>query len=179
MVLELVGAEFCHEADAAAFLLFVEEDAGAEGGDLGEGQLELQAAVAAEGAEDVASEALGMDADEWRGGVDVAHDQGYQAFYAAGRVGVLGGLFAAGARGGEVALEPVNAEVSPAGGEVGFGDLEDFCERHGSSLDAMGCGLRFANQILCWNDNQMGKATAEAKAKQRQRMKQIACGNDN
>ena len=48
LVLKFVGAEFCHEADAAAFLLFVEEDAGAGVGDGGEGELKLLAAVAAE-----------------------------------------------------------------------------------------------------------------------------------
>ena len=47
LVLELVGAELGHEADAAAFLLLVEEDAGALVGDASEGEVELVVAVAA------------------------------------------------------------------------------------------------------------------------------------
>jgi len=57
-VLEFVGAELGHKADATAFLLFVEEDAGACVGDGEHGELELLTAVAAEGVEDVSCEAL-------------------------------------------------------------------------------------------------------------------------
>ena len=84
LVLKLVGAELGHEADAAAFLLLVEEDAGAGVGDGGEGEFELLAAVTAQGVEDVAGEALGVDADDGRGGVDVAHDEGHGGFDADG-----------------------------------------------------------------------------------------------
>ena len=80
LVLELVGAEFVHEADSAALLHFVEEDAGAGVGDGAEGEFELLAAVAAERMEDVAREALRVDADDGRSSVDVAHDQGDCAF---------------------------------------------------------------------------------------------------
>ena len=58
LVLQLVSFEFGHEADAASFLLLVEEDAGAGLGDHAEGELELEAAIAAERAEDVSGEAL-------------------------------------------------------------------------------------------------------------------------
>lgn len=57
-VLEFVGLELGHEADAAAFLVLVEENAGTGIGDGGEGELELLAAVAAQRVEDVAGEAL-------------------------------------------------------------------------------------------------------------------------
>ena len=76
LVLELVGAELGHEADAAAFLLLVEQDAGAFVGDAGEREVELVVAVAAQGVEDVAGEALRVDADDGRRGVDVAEDEG-------------------------------------------------------------------------------------------------------
>ena len=135
VVLELVGAEFGHEADAAAFLLLVEEDAAAGFGDGGEGELELLAAVAAEGVEDVSGEALGVDADDgrvglavWAGGVEVAHDEGDCGFGAGergGEVGVAGGWI------GDDALEAEDAEVSPAGGEVGVGDLANVREAGG------------------------------------------------
>ena len=128
LVLELVGAELGHEADAAALLLLVEEDAGAGVGDGGHGELELLAAVAAEGVEDVAGEALGVDADDGRRGVDVAHDQGYGGF---GADGGGGDVVVAGSGVVDDALEAEDAELSPAGGEVGFGYFGNACERHG------------------------------------------------
>ncbi|HMD19584.1 MAG TPA: hypothetical protein VKH40_04655, partial [Alloacidobacterium sp.] len=45
LVLQFVGFEFCHEADAAAFLLFVEKDAGAGFGDGFEREFELPAEI--------------------------------------------------------------------------------------------------------------------------------------
>src|SRR5262249_35429408 len=68
LVLEFVGAELGHEADAAAFLLLIEKDSGTGLGDGGEGELELLAAVAAEGMEGIAGEALGGHPDAGWGG---------------------------------------------------------------------------------------------------------------
>lgn len=127
LILKLVGAELGHEADAAALLLLIEEQACAFGGDAGESELELEAAVAAERAEDVAGEALGVDADEGWGGVDVAHDEGDEAFNLRGRGRVWR---AAGKRLGGLALKAENAEMAPAGGEVSLGDLGDAGECH-------------------------------------------------
>lgn len=135
LVLQLVGAELGHEADAASFLLLIEENAGAFRGDFGEGELELEAAVAAEGAEDVAGEALGVDADERRGGVDVAHDESDEAFNLRG----CGGLGrAVGQRLGGLALKAEDAEVAPAAGEIGLGDLCDVGECHASIVGVAG-----------------------------------------
>ena len=135
VVLELVGAELGHEADAAAFLLFVEEDAAAGVGDGGEGELELLAAVAAEGVEDVAGEALGVDADDGRiggavgtDGLEIAHDEGNGGF-GAGERGGEGGVAGFGI--GHDAFEAQDAEVAPAGGEVGVGDLAYISEAGG------------------------------------------------
>jgi hypothetical protein len=134
LVLELVGAELGHEADAAALLLLVEQDAGAFGGDHGEGEVELVVAVAAQGMEDVAGEALGVDADERgrsiRSGGEVAHDEGYGGF---------DGLVRRGAGFGE-AFEAEDAECAPAGGEVGIGDLADCNEGHDCIIDSPGEG---------------------------------------
>src|SRR5881394_1551433 len=114
LVLKLVGAELGHEADAAAFLLLVEEDTGAGVGDGGHGELELLAAVAAEGVEDVAGEALRVDPDDWGCAVDVAHDECHGGFGADG-----GGRDVVVARRGifDEALETKDAELSPSGGE--------------------------------------------------------------
>ncbi len=62
------------------------------------------------------------------GGIDVAHDEGDGRFDADGGSGDgvvtgLGGL--------ADAFEAKDAEVSPAGGEVGIGEFADACERHG------------------------------------------------
>ena len=60
-VLEVVGPQFIQQADAPALLAQVEDDAAAGRGDLLQGQLQLLAAVAALGAEDVAGEAFGVE----------------------------------------------------------------------------------------------------------------------
>ena len=64
LFLEFVGADFSGEADAAAFLAHVEEDAFAGVGDSFHSLAQLAAAVATLGAEDVAGEAFAVDADE-------------------------------------------------------------------------------------------------------------------
>src|SRR5581483_3124127 len=61
LVLKVVGAELVEEADAAALLPEVYEGAGALLRDLPESEVELGGAVAAERAEDLAGEALGVD----------------------------------------------------------------------------------------------------------------------
>jgi hypothetical protein len=127
MVLEFICAQFGHEADAASFLLLVEQDADAFFSDFGEGEFELEPAIAAQGVEDVSCEALGVDADQGRGGMDVTDDEGYEAFDV---FAVLGGFFAAGAGLGQVTLEAEDSEVSPAGGEVGVGYLYDSFKTH-------------------------------------------------
>ena len=48
VILEFVGSKLGHEADAAALLLFVEEDASSFVADFAEGEFELQTAVAAQ-----------------------------------------------------------------------------------------------------------------------------------
>ena len=94
LILEGVGLELGHEADAAAFLVLVDENAGAFGGDEAEGKMKLVVAVAAERVEDVAGEALGVDADDGWGGVDIAYDEGDGGLDADcwGRDGVVAGL---------------------------------------------------------------------------------------
>ena len=64
LLLQLVGPELVEQADAAALLGHVEEDARALLLDARERPLELLAAVAAERVEDVAGQALRVDADE-------------------------------------------------------------------------------------------------------------------
>ena len=77
LVLEVVGAQLVVEADAAALLAHVDDDAAALLGDHLHRLLELLAAVAAHAAEDVAGDALAVHAHEHRLiAVDVAHDEG-------------------------------------------------------------------------------------------------------
>ncbi len=59
--------------------------------------------------------------------MDVAHDEGHGGFDAAG--GCRNGVVAA-ARMVDDAFEAEDAEVSPAGGKVGFGYLADDGKRH-------------------------------------------------
>ena len=137
LVLELVGAELGHEADAASFLLLVEEDTGAGLRDFSKSELELEAAVAAEGAEDVAGEALGVDANERRRGVNIAHDKGDEALDGGLR---CGGVVVAGARRGEPAFKAEDAEVTPARREVGLGDFLNAFKWHTFILRRGACG---------------------------------------
>ena len=123
MVLEFIGAELCHEADATPFLLFIEQNARAFLANFAQGELKLEAAVAAQGAEDIAGEALRVNTDQWGRRVDISHDQGNQPFDS---LAMFGGFFAAGARFGQMAFEAEDTEVSPASGEVGVGYLYYF-----------------------------------------------------
>ena len=89
LILELVGLELVEQADPAPFLAHVDEDAAPLVLDDGQRLVELGAAVAAVGAEDVAGEALGVHADQHRlVGLDVAQHQGQgQAVVHRGLVG--------------------------------------------------------------------------------------------
>ena len=64
LVLEVVGAQLVQQADPAALLGEVEQDAGALALDHRQRRLELLAAIAAQRVEDVAGQALGVDAHE-------------------------------------------------------------------------------------------------------------------
>ena len=64
LVLQVVGAQLVQQADPAALLGEVEQDAGALALDHRQRGLELLAAVAAQRVEDVAGQALGVHADE-------------------------------------------------------------------------------------------------------------------
>ena len=72
-----------------------------------------------------------MDADDGRRGVDVAHDEGDGGFDAAAGCG-MAALQGSGSV--DEAFEAEDAEVSPAGGEVGVGDLADAGEGHMAGL---------------------------------------------
>ena len=81
---------------------------------------------------DVAGEALRVDADDGRlrsglGGDDVAHHQGDRRLHP---IGGRGNLIIAGFRVGDDALEAEDAEVSPACGEVGIGELAHGSKGH-------------------------------------------------
>ena len=133
LILQFVGLKFGHETDAAAFLIFVEQDSGACIGDCRKGKFELLAAIASERVEDVASEALRVDAyDRWLrsgpGGNDVAHDERDGRLDSAGW---RGDCVVAGLRTRDDTFEAEDAELSPACGEVCVGELANGFEGHG------------------------------------------------
>ncbi len=78
VLLQLIGLDLVHQADAPALLMHVDDDALAGLVDDLHGRVELVAAVAAHGPEDVARHALGVHPDE-HGivGRDLALHQGY------------------------------------------------------------------------------------------------------
>jgi hypothetical protein len=128
LVLEFVGAKLGHESDASALLLFVKEDTGASIGDHGEGKFELLAAITTERVENVSGEALGVDANNGRLAVNIAHDEGDGSFDSGCG---CGDRIIAGLRSFDDALESEDAEVSPAGREVGIGYFAHRGEGHG------------------------------------------------
>ena len=76
LVLQRISVDFVDEPDAASFLAQVDQDPSACLGDLLHGRVQLLAAVAAFRSEDIAGQALGMDAHQhgfFRR--DIAHDQ--------------------------------------------------------------------------------------------------------
>ena len=66
LVLQRIGAQFVDEADAAPLLCQINQNAGARLGDLGNRTLQLFAAIAAQRGEQIAGEALRMDAHQCR-----------------------------------------------------------------------------------------------------------------
>ena len=74
--LQVIRAELVQEADSAAFLTHVQDDALPLGLDAGEGHLQLFAAVAQQRVEHVTGQALGVNADEdVLGAIDVSLHQ--------------------------------------------------------------------------------------------------------
>ena len=74
LLLELVGVELVEQADSASLLREIEQDAAALLVDHRERRLHLLAAVAAQRVEDVARQALGVDAHEHGAGDERGHD---------------------------------------------------------------------------------------------------------
>ena len=122
LILKLVGLELGHEPDASSFLLLIDQNAGPGLGDHGERHFQLLAAIATQRAEDVAGEALRVNAYQRRSRMDIAHHHGNGLFCATVAV--------------KQAFKAHDAEVSPTRGEIGFGKFADgvFCT-HGFIID--------------------------------------------
>ena len=103
--------ELGDQTNATALFLFVEQNSGSGLGDHPERKFELLAAVAPEGVEYVAGEALGMDTDQRWLRMDIAHHQGDGRFWPAS----FGVKFAA--------FKTKDAESSEFCREIGFGTL--------------------------------------------------------
>ncbi len=114
-VLQFIGAQLIHQADAAPFLQFVDQQPPALFRDRLQRQLQLGAAIAAQAVEHIAGQALRMDAHQWRRAFPhLAHFQ-HDSLFAASAV---------------VALKAVDLEVTPAG--------RKFCLSHFSKLQGTG-----------------------------------------
>src|SRR5665213_3191460 len=79
-VLQFVGAQLVHQADAAALLRQVEQNAGRRIRDLAQRQLELRSAIAALGRQCIARKALRMDAHKGGAPANFSADQSDRAF---------------------------------------------------------------------------------------------------
>ena len=105
-ILQLVGLQFGHQANAAALLLFVNQDAGAQVPNHGERHLQLLAAVAAQRMKNVAGEALRVNPNQRRSGVNISHHEGDGLLDAA--VSIRAGFGA----------KAIDAELAPARREI-------------------------------------------------------------
>src|SRR6267378_1632998 len=99
VVLEGIGLQLGHQANSPPFLLLVKENSSTRFRYEAERHFELLPAIAAQRAEHVSGEALGVDAHQRRRTVDIAQDQRYSFF---------------GASSLEIAHKPMNAEMRPA-----------------------------------------------------------------
>ena len=97
LILQLIGAQLVHQADAAAFLRKIKQHTARRFRNFFERKFKLRAAIAAKGIEHVAREALRMNANQWRGfSFKVAPDESHGLFLRA------------------LSAKPVNCEVAPA-----------------------------------------------------------------
>ena len=149
-VLQGIGADLIDEADAAAFLTQVDEDAPTFFGDLAHGCGELLAAVAAERSEAVAGEAFGVNAaEDGRSVIDLPHSEGdvvlaIHAIHEAVdlKVAVLGRKFRSGDAFDEyLMLFPVFDEL------LNVADLEAFFLRKAEEVFAAGHGAVFIHDL--------------------------------
>ena len=143
LILQFVGLELGHQADAAPLLLLVEQDARTVGGYLAQGEFQLQAAVATERAKNIPGQALRVNPDQRRRRVDIAHNQGDEAL-GLWRVLICAGgcMLVAGLGRGLRSLKAKNAEGSPAGREIRLGDFLHAFNSHGFILLGVRCGCR-------------------------------------
>src|SRR6266446_498091 len=65
LILQRIGLQFCHQANAASFLLFVNQETAAFCGDRSHRKFQLLAAVATERSQDVTCNALGVNPNKW------------------------------------------------------------------------------------------------------------------
>ena len=108
-VLELIGLQLIHQADAPSFLKLIDQDSGAAFGNSFQREVELIAAIAAAGPEHIAGQALGMDAQQGRlFGNRIPHHE---------RENILGLV---------LGFETEKPECSKRRGEAGFRDFNNF-----------------------------------------------------
>src|SRR5579884_594296 len=111
LVLKFVGLELGDKSDASTFLLFVKQNSCPGIGDHSQSEFELLSAVTAQRMEDVSREALGMNANQRRRGMNVSHHNSNRSFRAASlRIALI-------------AFESKNAKVAELSRKVSFGAL--------------------------------------------------------
>ena len=143
-ILQLISLHFCHQANAAALLIFVNHEATTFRGDGLHGHLELTVAVAAQRPEHLAGEALRMDAQQRRTACQFAKDD------CQGRFSPLAAVR-------DLALESNGAEYSPLGGHPSGGDSPKDAGLRCSHCSVLDSRLRCA--FLCLRN---GAALAQA-----------------
>src|SRR6266850_3350434 len=106
-VLQLVGTQLRHQADAAAFAIVVDDQPAVFGGDEAHGERELLGAIAAQRPEHLPGHALRLQAHERRAAAELAMNERQRAFNAVG----------------SVALEAERLERAPPGRQLGRRNL--------------------------------------------------------
>ena len=107
--------------------LFIQQDPSAGLGYRSQRQLQLQTAIAAQGAEDIPGQALRVDTNHRRPAMDITQHQRNRAFdLLAYRLGSRAARLRINPR----TFEPENAEMAPAGGKIRIRYLLDTFQWH-------------------------------------------------
>ena len=124
-MLKFVGLQLCHQPNSAPFLLLIDQNAGTRSGNHRKCKLELLATVAAQGMKHIAREALGMNTNQRRSRMDIAHDEGDRFFNRPILLPVLAWRGRAG-----LAAEAINAKLSPASRKSCRGYFANYADAH-------------------------------------------------
>src|ERR1700736_559864 len=125
-MLKFVGLQLCHQPNSAPFLLLIDQNPGTRSGNHRKRKLELLATVATQGMKHIAREALGMNTNQRRSRMDIAHDEGDRFFNRPILLLVLAWRLGR----ADLAAEAINSKLSPASRKSCRGYFANYADAH-------------------------------------------------